>query len=723
MKKRIGNTITTVLNSYAILFFSQNRVLGLLLLSASFINIDAGITGVLCVLFSVLVSNSLGYCRQSAQSGLYSFNILLLGIGFGTFFHFNSAFFLWLIAAGLLCIMLTIVLVDKLGKQGLPVLSLPFVLTFWLVLSASNGFIGMGLNQKNSALLNEMANPASQAIVGIINFFHCIKLPYYPDLFFRSLSAILFQNSVLTGIIIAIGILVHSRIALSLMICGFIAACVFNSLTGTFPEGISYYHLGGNLMMVSSAIGGFFLIPSFRSYLWAILGIIISILLINGLTRLLGIAGLPVFSMPFCIVTLLMLRFLMLRVSPGKLQLTPLQHYSPEVNLYQYLNGLDRLQDLRYLRLNLPFLGTWSVSQGYEGDITHKGEWSKAIDFVIVDEERRTFMEPASRPEHFYCFNKPVLACADGVVEEVVNHVEDNEIGEVNMVQNWGNSIVIKHATGLYSKVSHLRKNSAKVKSGDFVKQGDVIGLCGNSGRSPEPHLHFQLQTTAYVGSKTFEYPFGYFIEEANQNRQLKSFSVPMEGSLVSQVETSNQLKQAFTLLPGHSGIIQSAGRPDEQWEVFTDAMNQTYIYSAATDATAYFINNGTAFYFTAFYGDKNSLLHYFYLGAYKVFLIADPTINADDKYPLQSGAFITGLWLHDMLAPFYQYITRHYQSKCINHGTGFSIQSTERREMFGKQTKVMEASIQVSGNMITGFKVNFNGKTIQAKWLTDDIH
>ncbi len=46
------------------------------------------------------------------------------------------------------------------------------------------------------------------------------------------------------------------------------------------------------------------------------------------------------------------------------------------------------------------------------------------------------------------------------VVEDVVNHIEDNEIGVVNMQQNWGNTLVIKHVTGLYTKVSHLKQHS-----------------------------------------------------------------------------------------------------------------------------------------------------------------------------------------------------------------------------------------------------------------------
>ena len=65
-----------------------------------------------------------------------------------------------------------------------------------------------------------------------------------------------------------------------------------------------------------------------------------------------------------------------------------------------------------------------------------------------------------------------MLCPADGIVEEIIDHVEDNEIGGNNTLQNWGNSIVIKHAEGLYTKLSHLKKHSFKTTKGAYVKKG-----------------------------------------------------------------------------------------------------------------------------------------------------------------------------------------------------------------------------------------------------------
>nr|WP_294790051.1 urea transporter [uncultured Mucilaginibacter sp.] len=722
MKNNISYYTRSILNSYAILFFSQNRVLAVLLLLVSFFNPAAGLAGLLATCAAIALVSLLGYNRESTQTGLYSFNALLLGIGFGTFYNYNNAFWLWLLAACLLVVTLTVVLTALLGKYGLPVLSIPFILTFWVVLIAANDYLGMGLQQKESYMLTELNTGANAYVVDFLSRLDKIGFGKYPDLFFRSVSSIFFQNSVIAGIIMSLGLFIHSRIGFSLLCIGFATACFFNYITGIYPEGISHYHLGANFMMVSVAIGGFFLIPSWRSYLWAIITIPVAFLLVNALTKILVIYNLPVFSLPFCLLTIALLYFFMLRVSPGKLQLTPIQHYSPESNLYQYVNGQERLQDLKYLRLNLPFIGTWTVSQGYDGGITHQDEWGKALDFVITDADNKTYSDTGTRAEHFYCFNKPVLACAGGIVEEVVNHIDDNPIGTVNTGQNWGNTVVIKHVAGFFTKVSHLKKHSVKVKIGDYVNQGDLLGLCGNSGRSPEPHLHFQAQITPYIGSKTLAYPFAYYISDNAGTQKLNSFQIPAEGTKVQPVDINTQLKQAFTWQPGYSAILTGSDGKTERVEVFTDAYNHTYLVSKETGASIYFINNGTTLYFTGFYGSKRSLLYYFYLAAYKVVFTADNNIIAHDVYPLQVKSFGAGLWIHDLIAPFYQFIRYSHQSHSDYSQQQLVITAQGYKEISGIKKQVMDANILIADNTLKSFMINLNGESTTVQWQTENI-
>jgi urea transporter/murein DD-endopeptidase MepM/ murein hydrolase activator NlpD len=714
LKKLLQYYLSAALNSYAILFFSQNKILGVLLFVVSVFNLNAGLSGLICVTSSLILVSALGFNRENIKSGLYSFNSLLLGIGFGTFFSFNFTFWLWLAAACLLCIVLSVNLTSFLGKYSLPTLSIPFVITFWIVLIASSGYSGMGLVQKGSSLLFELNTNAPSHFTRLCHFFDNLDMPVYLSLFFRSVSAVLFQNSILAGILISIGVFIHSRIGFSLLLIGFVAACIVNSLTGTYPEGISNYYLGANFMMASCAIGGFFLIPSWRAYLWAIIVIPFAFLVLNGLSRLLGLYNLPVFSMPFCFVTISLLYFFMLRKSPGKLQLTALQNYSPETNLYQFLNGEDRLKDFKYINLSLPFMGAWTVSQGYEGEITHKGDWQHALDFVLKDIDDKNYELPGIKPEDYYCFNKPVLAVGDGLVQEVINHVEDNVIGQVNLQQNWGNTIVIKHTEHLFSKVSHLKKNSIKIKAGDYVKQGDIIGLCGNSGRSPEPHLHFQVQSTPYIGSKTLAYPFAYFTSE--NNTVLKSFEIPKEGETVQTPEINPYLKNAFHFQPGYISAVTDEWGRTETWEVFTDDFNSTYFFCRENQAVAYFVSNANVFYFTRFYGDRTAMLFLFYQSAYKINYSAHAVA---DNYATDIQRFKPALWLQDLLAPFFSFTQNTYANHVTAKNDGLTINAEAKKQVFNHHKVLLNAEIHLDSRGITEMEFGYHRKKLKVKWET----
>jgi len=717
LSNQFAHFLKAVINSYAIVFFSQSRLLGGLLLLVSFFNVTAGASGLFGVLLSIVYTTYTGYQRQDIEKGLFSFNALLLGIGFGTFYHVNTAFFIWLFVACLLCIFITINLWAWFSKHNLPFLSLPFIITFWLLLSAANSIFQMGLQQNSSAILNELNDAQNMHTPGIFGLAATLHFPGYINLFFKSLSAVFFQNSAIAGLLISIGILLWSRIAFSVLVLSFAAVLLFNGFINIYPEGLSHYHLGSNFMLTAMAIGSFFLIASWRSYVWSIVAVLFTFLLINAFTRLIGLYDLPVLPLPFCAITIGLLTLFKTQQRAGKTRLTPLQYYSPEKNLYQYLNGKQRLFDLQYFDIKLPFMGSWLVSQGYNGNITHKDEWGQALDFVITDDDYKTYRLPGTLPEHYYCYNKPVLACGDGVVAELIDHVEDNPIGIINTNENWGNTIVIKHTDGLYSKVSHLKKGSIKVTIGTFVKQGDVIAMCGNSGRSPEPHLHFQLQATPYIGSKTLAYPFSYYTNQ----QTLKNFNIPQEGELVSPVIVNSNLKKAFDLQPGYVARVVTSKGNEDTFEVHTDAFKQTYLYSKNTGAIAYFINNGTSLYFTGFYGDDGSLLYYFYLAAYKILFKDDS--NTEDAYPLPSTGFNAGKWLQDLAAPFYQYTKFNYQSSNIQSGINTTISSTQRKQLFGTEKLIMQATITVEPGSIQGFTVNYKGNKVQAKWIAGNTY
>jgi murein DD-endopeptidase MepM/ murein hydrolase activator NlpD len=468
-------------------------------------------------------------------------------------------------------------------------------------------------------------------------------------------------------------------------------------------------------MMIAMAIGGFFTIPSVYSYLWAFFTVPITNILVIAMSKIFGVFLLPIFSLPFCFMILLYLYFLKLRTFPGKLALTPIQHYSPEINLYQFKNNGERLKNEYYFKFNLPFIGEWAVTQGHDGNITHKGDWGKALDFMILDHELKSFAGNGNALDNYYSYNKPVLAPGDGYVQEIVDYIDDNPVGEINRDQNWGNSIVLYHLPGLFSKLSHLKKNSFIVKQGEYVKKGQVLAYCGNSGRSPEPHLHFQIQGAPYIGSKTLAYPMSYFYQNNNKDIKFKSFSIPIEGTFVANININKLLKQSFAFQPGYS-IKFKEGNLIETWTVYTDAYNQTYISCKENNAVAYFVNNETVFYFTNYYGTKQAFLYQFYLSGFKVILSYLPQVAIKDVFPLSIVKAPLSKLIQDFVAPFFTLIKPkfilYYMNIDDEHFTSeITLESLIEINIIGNKKIFSTSKIQLNNGKINYFMITQRGK------------
>ncbi len=150
------------------------------------------------------------------------------------------------------------------------------------------------------------------------------------------------------------------------------------------------------------------------------------------------------------------------------------------------------------LSIGLPFKGQWHVFWGGDSaevnyHVTHESQ-RRATDLVIVDAGGHTHKPNAKKNEDYFAWGQDVVAVADGTVVTAIDGVAENEPGAMNPYAAMGNAIILEHAGPVYSVYAHLRPGLLKVKTGAKVKKGQLLGLCGNSGNSSEPHLHFQLQ-------------------------------------------------------------------------------------------------------------------------------------------------------------------------------------------------------------------------------------
>jgi hypothetical protein len=152
------------------------------------------------------------------------------------------------------------------------------------------------------------------------------------------------------------------------------------------------------------------------------------------------------------------------------------------------------------ITIEAPFEGEWHVpSAGHSSLVTH--HWTPladqhyAVDFFI-EKDGRTHTGDRSDLSAYYCWDQPLLAPATGTVVAAEDGHADQPIGQRDGDHPAGNTVVIEIDTDVYVQLSHLRSGSVQVDVGQQVAAGDIIGRCGNSGFSTEPHLHMQVQDT-----------------------------------------------------------------------------------------------------------------------------------------------------------------------------------------------------------------------------------
>lgn len=685
---------------------------------STFIKWEIGVSGFICLVTAITTAKLLGYSEYYINDGTYTFNALMSGMALAIYFKLTWPFIFLLVIAGIVSFFISLLILNWTSKSGLPLLSWTFILVTWLGLLGASNFTSFEFVSNDSVQLS--ASPLLGSLGDLDGWLNRLGLPDLAKVYLRSLGAIMFQYNTLAGLIIFIGLLLYSRIASLLSLLGFFVGFLFyDYFEGDFTQ-LIFSYIGFNFILTSIAIGGFFIVPNWKSFLLVACIIPIIALLISALNKFFSLFGLPLFSLPFCVVVTLLIIGLKMRIHPKNLLLVYNQQFSPEENHYQTELYKTRFNSHTSFHISLPFMGEWSVSQGYNGGITHIGEWQHALDFDIRNEENKTYQNPGYELKDYYCYELPIIAPAAGTVIKVEDTILENPVGGVNLSQNWGNTVIIKHTEGLYSKLSHLKNGTIKVKEGDFVSKGDFIGKLGNSGRSPEPHLHFQLQTTPYIGSKTLPFPIAYYLSKVNKEWKFNEFKTPKEGEEIKNIKPSSTLTKAFGFIPGQS-LNWKVSNKDVKWDVLTDSLNQTYLYDKASKSVAYFQNNGTVFYFTDFKGDKNSELFQFYLAAQKILLCDNKNINIKDKVHIKYFSAKRLKWIHDLCAPFFHFLSVDYNSRIINSDADLSpskieIASECELKVFSKTKEQYGFNLKIEENKIVSLNINNNKNSLNLK-------
>ena len=193
---------------------------------------------------------------------------------------------------------------------------------------------------------------------------------------------------------------------------------------------------------------------------------------------------------------------------------------------------------MRSAPLALPVQGTWQVrSLGLRTAPEPRADERsvrRSLDLAIVDSTGQSHRGEGLENHDYHAYGQPIHAMDAGQVVMVVDGVPDHEPG-VRGAYRLGNTIVIRHAGNLHSVYAHLRPGRARVRSGDAVERGQVLGESGNSGFSTLPHVHVHLQDDFIIGKAWgVEAVFADPVVEREGVQRLMTNVSLLEGDVVS---------------------------------------------------------------------------------------------------------------------------------------------------------------------------------------------
>ncbi|SDW36146.1 Murein DD-endopeptidase MepM and murein hydrolase activator NlpD, contain LysM domain [Hydrobacter penzbergensis] len=191
--------------------------------------------------------------------------------------------------------------------------------------------------------------------------------------------------------------------------------------------------------------------------------------------------------------------------------------------------------DRNQTKLQLPFTGVWTVIWG--GDTKEQNyhvvssAQKNAFDIEITDEQGHSYKTDGQTNEDYYAFGMPLTAPCDGAVVLVVDGIKDNKPGDMNPAYSPGNSVIIKTEKNEYLVFAHFKQHSIQVTQDQKIKQGQLLGRCGNSGNSSKPHLHFHIQNTEDINKAT---GVKCYFDQIQVNGQPKTDYSPVKNDKIS---------------------------------------------------------------------------------------------------------------------------------------------------------------------------------------------
>lgn len=656
------NVMKSTLSGYAQIFFSTHWHVGLLFVAATFTIPIQGAVGLSALLMSNLWAHLFHFRDTWIRQGYFAYNGLLTGLALGMTYSATVPFFIMLSVVTMLGVLVAATLRSIFENYlFIPVLSTPFVLTTWTVLAAARKFHGLIYTLKPFEV---------SYLSGVF--------PSFVELFFRSLGAAFFLLNTPAGILVTVGVLAFSRQAFILAFFGFSSGYIVYVLLDGNMADLTTGYVGFNFALTAIAVGGMWTVPGLDSFFLAVTGSAVCAIVAVASNLWLDSFGLPALAFPFVISTSIIIYGLKQRNPSSRFKTIGIPERTPEENLKHHKNTVARFVTGEYPMFDLPVSGLWTITQGINGEHTHKDLWSHAWDFEVMDTEGKPYESSGDVPEDFYAFNKPVYAPADGKIATVVGHIEDNPIGRVNVQNNWGNIIIIWHYANYYSALCHLKKGTITVNEGDIVRRGQTIAKVGNSGRSPVPHLHFQAQFSPEIGAPTVKCELMHYLNVHNKEFVYYTHGCPVQNDQIMPLTTENSVFDTASFpmdRSWHFKVGTGVKKWEEIWETDIDFEGYRYIVCRKQKARIRFFVNKKVLLLLKYEGPRNTGLYWFFIGLPRLPMTVE-NVRWNDELPGELMLPGPLRFLFDLLEPVFSAAKLSSYSKLKETGRQFSVQT-----------------------------------------------
>ena len=292
MFRTLRNAFDSVLNSYSELFFIEGKWVGALVLVLSCLNPKVALMGFLALVSAYAFASFIGYRNDFLTSGFYTYNPTLVGFSIGTIFEVHPLSIGITIIAGVLTFIVSVALAQIFDQYlGIKILSVPFVIVSSLIYLAAAQFSNLYVKSLGAILFQES----------------WINLPVVLIGFFKALGAIIFLPYIQVGVCLFVGCFFFSRIIPILALLGyFTGASISAVLTGHSVS--AFLDINNfNYILIAIALGCIYLVPSIKSYIIALSAVAVSTLVVAATKVFWAYYGIPVFTLPFNLVTLFFL--------------------------------------------------------------------------------------------------------------------------------------------------------------------------------------------------------------------------------------------------------------------------------------------------------------------------------------------------------------------------------------------------------------------------------